>query len=319
MSDYPKNNAEILECLDHYVFGHTEAKKALITMLSRSTMRSYQKYIKGVEDQYLLSPMKVLLVGASGTGKTFLLETLQSIVHFPLIRADATNLTPSGASGGLKADDLQKQIIKNAAKCCADFPFSYPSIDSAIDRTVVFIDEIDKLGTSFESSGNWNKHVQSNFLTTFDNKVELSGVSFVFAGAFGGITEPTKPKSLGFTHGQKHTEQKELIDLRILKSGLIPEIVGRITAICELDVFTADTLYDILINRVLPKKRIDLATYYLFDTTLSESVMRAMAEEAALSGQGVRYLQRAVDKVFMDLEFDVDVQQLIINDWSSVI
>lgn len=314
---YPISNKDLLSALDHYVIGHQDAKKALITMLSRSKMRHHQKWIKEMDDDFLLSPMKILLIGASGTGKTFLIESLQKIVQFPLIKVDATNLTPSGASGGIKADELLTMITKNAMKCCCDFPYIYQSVEGTIDRTVVFVDEIDKLGTSFESSGNWNKHVQSNFLTTFDHKGILSGVSWVFAGAFGSITQSVKPKTLGF-HSQKHVEEKkELIDLRVLKSGLIPEIVGRITAICELDTFTSDDLYSILINRILPKKQMDLAAYHIFNVTINDTKLRQISEDAAESGQGIRYLQRAIDKEMLAHEFDADVDGLIYNEWSN--
>lgn len=317
---FPMSNNEILEELDRLIYGHTEAKKALITMISRSKLRHHQKYIKSMEDEFLLSPMKVLLIGASGTGKTFLIECLQNVIHFPFIRLDATNLTPSGAGGGDKSEDVQKKILKNAMKCCVEYPYHYPSVEGAIDRTVVFVDEIDKLGTSFESSGNWNKHVQSNFLTLFDNKAEFSGVSFVFAGAFGTITAEKKSNRLGFT--QHHTlgsqqDKKELIDVRVLKSGLIPEIVGRISAICELDIFTSDDLYYILKERVLPKKQLDLAAYHIFDIDINEDVLRQIAEDAAESGQGIRYLQRAIDKEMLEHEFGADVDGLIYNEWSN--
>ncbi len=309
------SNAEIMEELDHYVVGHTEAKKTLITMLSRSRLRAHQKYSKCMDDDFLVSPLKILLIGKSGTGKTHLLESLQKVVHFPLIRLDATQLNPAGASGGVKAEDLPKMIVKEVSQAIMDYPWLYRSSEEALDRTVIFVDEIDKLGVSFESSGNWSRHVQSNFLTTFDNKTAMAGISFVFAGAFGDITQDKrKDKHLGFHNPISKEEKKELIDLRVLQSGLIPEIVGRMNAICELDVFTKDDLYNILKNRVLPKKMMDLASLFIFDVLVPEERLREIAQEASESEQGVRYLQRALDREFLDVEFDADIEKIIYND-----
>ena len=308
-------NLSTLLALDEYVHGHSEAKKALITMLSRSKMRWYQKYIREMHEDYILSPMKILLIGASGTGKSYLLHSLQKIAHFPLIKIDATDLIPSGGSGGISSDALKKMILQEALKCCKQYPYLYPSHEGAIDKTVVYVDEIDKLGQSFESSGNWNKHVQSNFLTIFDNKDEYAGVSFVFAGAFNSITAEPKfhDRQIGFFNNQGK-ETKDLIDQRVLKSGLIPEIVGRMTAIIELDTFTKDELYTILIERILPKKNMDLAAYHMFDQPISEEVLRQIAEEADKSGQGVRYLNRALDKHFLDIEFEANVDSIIFGE-----
>lgn len=306
-------NSTIKVILDDYVAGHDEAKKTLITLLSRSRLRHFQKYIKGMDDEYLISPMKVLLVGGSGSGKTFLVESLQRAVHFPLVRLDATQLTPSGAGGGVKVKDIHDMIIAEAKACAKEFPWAYPSVEGAIDRTIVFVDEIDKLGRSFDSSGNWNKNVQSNFLTTFENRTTLSGVSFVFAGAFDDITGPKEqPKHFGFGAQEKAAlGKKELIDLRVMKSGLIPELVGRLTAIVELDPLTIDVMHDILIEKVLPRKMLDLAAYHLFDAQVPEEHLVQISEEAVKSGQGVRYLIRAVDRYFLDLEYRADIDRLM--------
>lgn len=308
---YPQSNALLLAELDKYVVGHLEAKKALIVMLGRSRLRSYQKHVKYMDNEFLISPLKVLLIGASGTGKTHLLDSLQRIAYFPIVKVDATHLNPTGGSGGITPKDLKKMIYEAALEACQTLPATYPIIEYAIDNTVVFIDEIDKLGRNFDSSGNWNKHVQSNFLTLIDNKDEYSGVSFVFAGAFEGITKIVdKPRSIGFTE-HSTTTQKELLDNRILSTGLIPEIVGRINSIVELDVFTKKDLSKILTERIIPKKALDLAAYGVFNCDVSRKEINRIAEDAVKSGQGIRYLQREIDKKFLDLEFCADYQDML--------
>lgn len=309
------DNKTLLEELDYYVVGHQEAKKALISLITRSRLRHFQKYIKNMDDEYLLHPMKILLLGASGSGKTHLVESLQKIMHFPLIRVDATQMNPTGSSGGIKAETLKKIIVDQATLSCELFPNRYFSIEGAVDRTVVFVDEIDKLGMSFDSSGNWNKHVQSNFLTMFDNKTDFSGVSFVFAGAFTEISKPKQIKhGIGFSYSEENFEQ-ELLDDRIVKTGLIPELVGRITHIVELDKFDKEMYKHILKDRLLPKKRLDMAAFGVFDIEITDEQIDAIVDKATKSNQGVRYLQRSLDRLFLDIEFDAGVSYTMYNDY----
>ena len=308
------DNRLILDELDYYVVGHTKAKKALIAMLTRSHMRHFQKYIKGMDAEFLVNPIKLLLIGASGSGKTHLLESLQKIVHFPLIRIDATQMNPAGSSGGVKPADLRKMVIEEARLACTNFPDQYFSIEGAVDKTVVFIDEVDKLGISFESSGNWNKHVQSNFLTMFDNKTDYAGLSFVFAGAFNDFTRKKDPKTtIGFCK-DLNPGAEACLDDELVKNGLIPEMVGRLTHIVELDVFDKDMYMYILREKLLPKKSLDLAAYGLFDIDMPDVALEAIADKACKSNQGVRYLQRALDMYFLDLEFAAGLDYSIYND-----
>lgn len=303
---YPQSNQMLLAALDEYVTGHLEAKKALIIMLNRSRLRTYQKYVKQMESEFLVSPLKLLLIARSGTGKTHLIESLQQMESFPLLKIDATHLNPTGGDGGIKPEKLRKMINEKAEQMCLLHPEKYPYLEYAVEQTVVFIDEIDKLGTSFSSSSNWNKHVQSSFLTLFDNKDEYAGVSYVFAGAFDEITKhKTPPKGLGFHHQAVETDKSELED-KVVQSGLIPEIVGRMNRIIELDVFCKYKFEAILRDRIIPKKRMDLAAMGIFDIYLTDPEIDLLAERAVKSSQGVRFLQREVDKLFMDVEFDYD-------------
>lgn len=309
------SNRFIMSSLDNYVFGHMEAKKALITMINRARLRHHQKFIKEMDEEYLIAPMKVLLIAPSGTGKTHLVESLRKVVPFPLIRVDATQMNPAGSSGGVKMESLKKYIVEEATRCCLDYPEHYFSIEGAVDRAVVFIDEVDKLGTSFESSGNWNQHVQSNFLTLFDNKQEFAGVSFVFAGAFSEITKMVHNKnSIGFMQGE-NINKTEDIDEKLMKSGLIPELVGRINYIAELDLFNEDDLLKIMQSKILPKKLRDLAAYGLFNVEITEDRLREIAHSGMKSGQGVRYLQRALDKLFLEFEYETDLDPITYNSY----
>lgn len=310
------DNKTLLEELDYYVVGHQEAKKALISLVTRSRLRQYQKYIKGMDEDYLLKPMKVLLLGASGCGKTHLIESLQKITHFPLIRVDATHLGPSGSgSGNIKPNDLKKMVMDQASLSYDLFPNRYMNIDCAVDRTIIFVDEIDKLGVSFDSSGNWNNHVQSNFLTLFDNKTEFSGISFIFAGAFTDITKDKEvKKQIGFNlDGTK--EDESILDDQIVQAGLLPELVGRMTHIVGLDRFTKDDYTYILKDRLLPKKKIDMAAYGVFELNITDEQIDDLVDKAVKSNQGVRFLQRGLDRLFLEAEFQAGVNYTMYNEY----
>jgi ATP-dependent Clp protease ATP-binding subunit ClpX len=166
-------NSVVYDRLSEYISGHDALKKALIGLANRSQFRYDQKWFKGVNEDYLLPSSKLLILGPSGTGKTYSVESLVKIVRMLLVRVDATKFNPTGASGGIKESDLRKLIVDNAIKAHEQFPRIYYSVEEAIDQTVVFVDEIDKLGAAFDSSGKWNSHVQSNFLTLLDNKAEF--------------------------------------------------------------------------------------------------------------------------------------------------
>ena len=303
---YNKSNHEILMELDKRVYGHTAAKKALINLVARSRVRHFQKWVEMIHEDYLVTPHKLLLLGPSGTGKTHMIESLQEIVPFPLIRLDATKLNPTGAGGGVKEEGVRKMIVDHAKRLVAEDPLKYYSVDGAIDQMVVFVDEVDKLGNSFDSSGNWNSHTQANFLTLFDHKKEFSGVSYIFAGAFTSITneKPKTKNNIGFSRQKDEVDEFVEMDTKIVGAGLLPELVGRITSIEQLDNFTVEDYYNILVDRLLPKKMRELAFFGIFENDIEEDILHKMADSAKKSHQGIRALQRQLDKHFASLEFD---------------
>lgn len=309
-----KSNAEILDQLNGLVWGHDLAKKSLINLINRSKIRHHQKYILMQRDVDLLPPGKCLLIGGSGTGKTYLIQTLQKLLKFPLLILDATQLNPTGASGGIKASDINKLIAGQASAHMKKHPELFHSVEGTVDQMVVFIDEIDKLGKSFESSGNWNSHVQSNFLTTLENNHENFGISYIFAGAFTGIEKEQKSKesTIGFNRSESAITPQGIaaidnLDEAIVKYGMMPELVGRISSIIALDTLTEENYYDILINKLVPEKLTSGRDYFQFDRdSLKMDDARLMAKKAYTSGQGVRSLKRSLDLHFSELEFNYE-------------
>lgn len=324
-----KSNRELLKEFNHKVEGHIEAKKALINLVNRSKIRHKQQYIDGLPKDKLITSSNCLLIGSSGTGKSFMVDTLREMIEFPLVKVDATKLNPSGAGeGGIKSSDLMKLIINNAKQLCAEKKHLYYSVLGTIAQTVVFVDEIDKISTKWESSGKWNSHVQANFLTLFENSDEFAGVSFIFAGAFTGIDEveldSARSSSIGFNAEiSKGNRVVGGLDEKVIKMGLIPELVGRISSIVQLDKFTKEDYRNILLNRLIPKKEEDLLYFNYGSVDLTESQIEDMLDKAMNSGQGVRFLKRELDAYLRDVEFSYEEYPLEYNNmpqgWEDLI
>lgn len=273
--------------INELVYGHKKAKRALQVMLKRSQDRYYKRCVK-CETNYP-DTIKCLLIGQSGTGKTHLIQSLKKLHNFPLITLDATQLTPTGSQEGMNKEKL-KTLIRNTAKQYLN-KIEYHSQKGVINQMVIFVDEFDKLGNCFEASGNWNKHVQSNFLTMIEDEGEFNGISWVFSGAFSGLyDQSTKQESIGFFKEEEITTEQEFTDRDILKSGVIPELLGRINLIVQLDTFDKQDFYAIL-NKIL-------------DFELTEEVKWEMAEKAYLSGQGIRSLKRQIETMKLDREYE---------------
>ncbi len=313
-----KSNKELLEAYDYYVIGHKEAKKSLINLINRSKIRHHQKWISLEHKDYLISPSKCLLIGGSGTGKTFLVESLQKLVEFPLIKIDATRLTLTAGGDGIKSLHIYDMIHENAKYLSSLKNGYWHSVEGVIDQTVVFVDEIDKLAWGAKGeSDSWTKRVQANFLQIFENKEELAGVSFIFAGAFQEMERTQNvTDSIGFMSKQRKLSNTDMLDEMIVKYGLIPELVGRITNIVELDKFTKEDFRNILINTLIPQKIEELIYFNCADFSLSEEQLENIVYKAEASGQGIRFLKRELDKLLINIEFnyeDVTDHRLLLN------
>lgn len=296
---------EIMKKLDNKVFGHEEAKKILINIARRAMLRASET------DMEELPPMNCLLVGASGTGKTYLMECLQDICDFPLIKIDATQLTHTSASG-INQENVIKMIQDKATGLSNDLYKNFGIIMPAkkiMRSIIVFVDEIDKLAKEGNPNGNWDKKTQANFLTLFGNQNDdMKHISWIFAGAFSSMDEENKPltnrKPLGFTAKKEDNESKNVdLDEKIIKYGLMPELVGRMQHIVSLDILTKANYKEILETIVLPKKNAELALFnIMLDPTPEEK--EALINKAFKSGLGVRGMKSHVERLAVDLEFN---------------
>ena len=205
-------NHEILALLDNEVYGHTRAKKVLINALNRSKIRWHQIHSFGVDPSKAIELKNVFLLGASGSGKTFLIETLTNICDVPFLKFDATQISPAGGKGNLCVDEIIKEIQVHCSHAAQQSKGLYTAAE-VMNSVVVMIDEADKLARSFDSSGNWNKQVQSNLLQLIDGKTAISGVTFIFAGAFAETLQNEQKKdasaAIGFSRKKEVEKEKD--------------------------------------------------------------------------------------------------------------
>ncbi len=299
---HARANRDIYEELSQHVIGHDTAKKVLINLVNRSKLRYYTKWgLLQSGDEIKIS--NCLLIGESGTGKTHLIESLAKVMDFPLLRVDATELNPTGASGGLKKADFLKLMKTTVLELMEENPQKYFSYEGTMDQLVVFVDEIDKLGQVLSSD--WNHHVQSNFLTLFDNKEEYAGVTFVFAGAFAKMEKRQKGiKQLGFQTTTTDVAKPGDLAQKVIAAGLLPELVGRLSHIVLLDELKKEDYKKILFDLVIPKANSQLSLYGIYNFKLSDEQLDHILETAIGSGLGVRGLETGFNQLLVDIEFD---------------
>jgi len=305
-----KTNAEILKEFDKHVIGHTAAKKMLISLVNRSKTAYYHKFLSPTPSDDI-ETMNCLLIGDSGTGKTHLVNTLQKLVNFPLIKVDATQLGPSGSVAPMNTEKLLKDIVNNAKELVYDATScEYHTLEGTVDQTIVFIDEVDKLSDAFsQKDSNWNKQTQSTLLNLLENTEEFKNVSFILAGAFVGLQNKTEgKKGMGFQKVDIEEEFKTVTDKCIIKYGMMPELVGRLNNVTVLDVLERKEMLDILEKTIIPQKIKQLKRFmYIPKDYITKIQKRDMVDRALESGQGARSLKREVNNVFSDLEFNFEV------------
>lgn len=317
------SNAELLSMMDERVYGHTSAKKVLINAINRSKIRWHQEFSLGMNENELLDNKNVLLIGASGNGKTLLVETVCDLCDVPFMRFDSTQIKPAGSGEGLTIKKMISDIQQHCA-WVAHLSNGQYTASEIMKQTIVFIDEVDKLCISYESSGNWNKMVQANLLQLVDGKTDIQGVTFIFAGAFAEMLArdiSPKNKSIGFHKQDNPTEEQEKDwDEAIVKEGVVPELAGRIHSVVKLDSLDESDYNNILDKHIIPKFIRQLEYYDCFDFSLSDDVRNTLITKAIKSQQGVRMLTKEVQKLAEEYEFAFEERrELLLLDFTREI
>lgn len=314
---------EIKAQLDRFVVGQEESKKML-------AIASYNHYKRVKMNDPTIKKSNVLLIGPTGCGKTYLVQSLARILAVPLAIVQATSMTEAGYIG----DDVESAIQSLLSVCGGD--------KEKAERGIVFIDEIDKLNSSSTSTGKvvGGKGVQQALLPILEGSyvsvplsssaseiakfaptvtVDTSNILFICGGAFPDLEGIVKKRldkkggGLGFRPARNKEEaydEKNLLQYveveDLVEFGMIPEILGRLPVRSQLESLTEDTLKKILTEPEdsLVKQYRKLLAFDGIELSFEDESLSCIAKKAYKEGTGARSLRAIMEKAMTEVMYE---------------
>ncbi len=314
---------KIKASLDEYVVGQDHAKK----VISVAVYNHYKRVATNTMDDIEIEKSNMLMIGPTGSGKTYLVKTLARLLDVPLAIADATSLTEAGYIG----DDIESVVSKLLAAADND-------VEKA-EQGIIFIDEIDKIAKKKNTNTRdvSGESVQQGMLKLLEGAevevpvgansknamvplatVNTRNILFICGGAFPDLEEIIKERlnksaSIGFNSElkDKYNKDKNILskvtveDIR--KFGMIPEFIGRLPVIYTLEGLTRDMLVKILKepkNAILKQyqKLLELDEVKL---EFTDEALEAIADKAMERDTGARALRSIIEEFMLDIMYEI--------------